>query len=167
MLLFSNAKRAPATFLSVMYTLVQATKSKDYEQEVYIRISFKGDDDLGSLLSSTKDDDLGQAALLSFNLNLGELKEESNLLSSKLSESSLTSFITLSETVAALEEVSIAIHDISSDRKVSETDETLEKCLADKVLNNLLAHNASEEKFNLQHHQKYITRSSKPKASAM
>lgn len=69
-------------------------------------------------------------------------------LSAQLSDSLLTSFITLSDAIAALDEVGIAIRDISGDKERGSVDSELENSLEKEVSNTLLARTAYTEKIN-------------------
>lgn len=81
------------------------------------------------------------------------MKKQRKRQSTQISDSPLTSFVTLYDEVAELEEVSISMRDISGDKKVEVVYEKLAKSLADKVSKTFPAHTAYTGKFSAQPNQ--------------
>lgn len=67
-------------------------------------------------------------------------------LSAQISDSSLTSFLCLSDAIKELEDVSIVVHDISGEKKDELDESSMESAIVDRVSQTLVAHTAYAEK---------------------
>lgn len=85
-----------------MNYLMQGAKNKDARDETYLIISSKRTDELIRIMNSTKASALDQEMLKSVYVNLGVLLAAKKRLHAQIYDSSLKSFVSLSDEITAL-----------------------------------------------------------------
>lgn len=109
---------------------------------MYDTVSYASVEELILLLSSVKDCSMKDNRNLLVEQNISVLKASCKRLSAQLSDFSLTYLITIYDAVENIEEVTIAMSDISDEKPLRSDDAELATSLSEKVCKTLLAHTA-------------------------
>lgn len=147
MMLISNAKLPPPTFTSVMNNLVQASKCTIDSPDGVVPLSSARLDKLLSLLDSLSNGTETQSLFSEVKTNQGVLMSAKKRLAIQKADSGLTSYISLSDAIASLEDVSFSAGDLDGGKRAKVTEDPFIGA-ADKISQALLAHTAYARKFN-------------------
>lgn len=148
MMLISNAKLPPSTFTSVMNNLVQSCKMKSQDTESYVPISVSRLAEVISLLKCVSVPEGDQKMESSLTGTLSVLEAAKRRVSSQISDCALSSYISLSDAIAALEESSIGVDDLKGGGQTENAKSDSFSGAAEKMTQALLAHTAMAKKFN-------------------